>query len=148
MTRTQWLDFSSLEIANLVGKNILIVDEVDDTRTTLEYAVRELEKDVKDAAKRLGREGESAEWSVFVLHVSRILDTSKAGPERDVNITLEQEQAQKGPITRSHDERPSLHGCAHCRRRVDLLSLGVYVWPIHLHFSDSLSSKDQIGAGC
>ena len=49
------------------------MDEVDDTRTTLEYAVRELEKDVRDAAKRLGREGESAEWSVFVLHVSRIL---------------------------------------------------------------------------
>lgn len=39
VTRTQWLDLSSLEMANLIGKNVLIVDEVDDTRTTLEYAV-------------------------------------------------------------------------------------------------------------
>ncbi len=44
VTRTQWLDLSSLEMANLIGKNVLIVDEVDDTRTTLEYAVKELEK--------------------------------------------------------------------------------------------------------
>ncbi|KAK3172021.1 hypoxanthine-guanine phosphoribosyltransferase [Lepraria neglecta] len=68
VTRTQWLDFSSLEISNLVGKNILIVDEVDDTRTTLEYAVKELEKDVKTAAKKLGREGERARFCIFVLH--------------------------------------------------------------------------------
>src|SRR5208282_4042332 len=39
VTRTQWLDLSSLEMANLIGRNVLIVDEVDDTRTTLEYAV-------------------------------------------------------------------------------------------------------------
>ena len=72
VTRTQWLDFSSLEISNLVGKNILIVDEVDDTRTTLEYAVKELEKDVETAAKKLGREGERARFCIFVLHVSRL----------------------------------------------------------------------------
>ena len=70
VTRTQWLDFSSLEISNLVGKNILIVDEVDDTRTTLEYAVKELEKDVQSAAKRLGRGDEKAKFCIFVLHVS------------------------------------------------------------------------------
>ncbi|KAL8827178.1 MAG: hypothetical protein Q9191_003344 [Dirinaria sp. TL-2023a] len=68
VTRTQWLDLSSLEMANLVGKNILIVDEVDDTRTTLEYAVRELEKDVEAARQKLGREGERTQFSVFVLH--------------------------------------------------------------------------------
>ena len=55
---------------NLVGKNILIVDEVDDTRTTLEYAVRELQKDVESARKKMGVEGETR-FSVFVLHVSR-----------------------------------------------------------------------------
>ena len=66
--RTQWLDLSSLEMANLIGKNIVIVDEVDDTRTTLEYAVRELEKDVETARKRLGREGETTKFSIFVLH--------------------------------------------------------------------------------
>ncbi|MCJ1450226.1 hypoxanthine-guanine phosphoribosyltransferase [Mycoblastus sanguinarius] len=68
VTRTQWLDLSSLEMANLIGKNILIVDEVDDTRTTLEYAVRELEKDVQAASRELGREGEGTRFSVFVLH--------------------------------------------------------------------------------
>ncbi|EZG07630.1 hypothetical protein H106_02917 [Trichophyton rubrum CBS 735.88] len=68
VTRTQWLDLSSLEMANLIGKNVLIVDEVDDTRTTLEYAVRELEKDVKHAQKQLGRQGEKTTFSIFVLH--------------------------------------------------------------------------------
>ena len=68
VTRTQWLDLSSLEMANLIGKNILIVDEVDDTRTTLEYAVKELEKDVIEAQKKLGREGEKTRFSIFVLH--------------------------------------------------------------------------------
>ena len=70
VTRTQWLDLSSLEMSNLIGKNILIVDEVDDTRTTLEYAVRELEKDVQSAQAKLGRQGEKTRFSIFVLHVS------------------------------------------------------------------------------
>lgn len=69
VTRTQWLDLSSLEMANLIGKNILIVDEVDDTRTTLEYAVRELQKDVEIAQKQLGREGEKTNFFVYVVHV-------------------------------------------------------------------------------
>ncbi|KAK7556669.1 hypoxanthine guanine phosphoribosyltransferase [Phyllosticta citricarpa] len=68
VTRTQWLDLSSLEMANLIGKNVLIVDEVDDTRTTLEYAVRELEKDVETATQKLGRTGERTTFSIFVLH--------------------------------------------------------------------------------
>jgi uncharacterized protein len=54
-------------MANLIGKNVLIVDEVDDTRTTLEYAVRELEKDVEEARKQLGR-AEQTNFSIFVLH--------------------------------------------------------------------------------
>ncbi|KAH8885430.1 phosphoribosyl transferase domain-containing protein [Thozetella sp. PMI_491] len=67
VTRTQWLDLTSLgEMENLIGKRVLIVDEVDDTRTTLEYAVRELEKDVEAARERLG--GEKAQFSIFVLH--------------------------------------------------------------------------------
>ncbi|OTB00499.1 hypothetical protein M426DRAFT_324275 [Hypoxylon sp. CI-4A] len=69
VTRTQWLDLSSLgEMQNLVGKRILIVDEVDDTRTTLEYAVKELEKDVEEARQKLGPDGEKTEFAVFVLH--------------------------------------------------------------------------------
>jgi uncharacterized protein len=73
VTRTQWLDLSSLEMANLIGKDVLIVDEVDDTRTTLAYAVAELQKDVDEASKRLGREGEKTRFSIFVLHVSDFL---------------------------------------------------------------------------
>jgi hypoxanthine phosphoribosyltransferase len=68
VTRTQWLDLSALgEMNSLVGKRILIVDEVDDTRTTLEYAVKELEKDVEIAREKFG--GEKAQFSIFVLHV-------------------------------------------------------------------------------
>jgi len=68
VTRTQWLDLSSLEMENLIGKNVLIVDEVDDTRTTLEYAVKELEKDVAEVTKSKHRESEETKFSVFVLH--------------------------------------------------------------------------------
>ncbi|KAF2971684.1 hypothetical protein GQX73_g1860 [Xylaria multiplex] len=69
VTRTQWLDFTSLGgMENLVGKRILIVDEVDDTRTTLEYAVKELQKDVEEVSRKLGRESEKTEFSIFVLH--------------------------------------------------------------------------------
>lgn len=67
VTRTQWLDLSAVQMDSLIGKNILIVDEVDDTRTTLEYAVRELEKDVEAARQRLGRP-EKTKFSIFVLH--------------------------------------------------------------------------------
>ncbi|KAK6840447.1 hypothetical protein PG990_007297 [Apiospora arundinis] len=68
VTRTQWLDLSSLGgMENLVGKRILIVDEVDDTRTTLEYAVKELEKDVEQVRQRLGL-NEETKFGIFVLH--------------------------------------------------------------------------------
>jgi hypoxanthine phosphoribosyltransferase len=56
------------EMSNLVGKRILIVDEVDDTRTTLEYAVKELEKDVEAASQRLGGDQPKTQFSIFVLH--------------------------------------------------------------------------------
>ena len=56
-------------MSNLVGKNILIVDEVDDTRTTLEYAVKELEKDVETARKQLGGDAPKTNFSIFVVHV-------------------------------------------------------------------------------
>ena len=54
-------------MSTLIGKNVLIVDEVDDTRTTLEYAVKELEKDVEAARRKLGRDEETT-FSIFVLH--------------------------------------------------------------------------------
>lgn len=70
VTRTQWLDFSLVNRTDLIGKNILIVDEVDDTRTTLQYAVQELEKDVAEAARLAGRANEKTNFYIFVLHVS------------------------------------------------------------------------------
>ncbi|ODV93757.1 hypothetical protein PACTADRAFT_86816 [Pachysolen tannophilus NRRL Y-2460] len=67
--RTQWLDFGALatHFDTLIGKNILIVDEVDDTRTTLHYALSELEKDVREQAEKLGRTNEKTIFSIFVL---------------------------------------------------------------------------------
>ncbi|KAK4461964.1 phosphoribosyltransferase-like protein [Cladorrhinum samala] len=68
VTRTQWLDLTSLgNMSSLVGKRILIVDEVDDTRTTLEYAVKELQKDVEEARAKLNID-EKTEFGIFVLH--------------------------------------------------------------------------------
>jgi uncharacterized protein len=63
-------------MANLIGKNILIVDEVDDTRTTLEYAVKELEKDVETMQQKLGRQAEKTQFFIFVLQVSGSTDLS------------------------------------------------------------------------
>ncbi|ODQ63527.1 PRTase-like protein [Nadsonia fulvescens var. elongata DSM 6958] len=68
VVRTQWLDFSNAHTVDLIGKNIVIVDEVDDTRTTLHYAVSELEKDVREQAEKLGRQDEVTNFSIFVLH--------------------------------------------------------------------------------
>jgi len=70
VTRTQWLDFTSLSNTNLLGKNILIVDEVDDTRTTLQYAVQELVKDVMEQAVKAGKPelAKETKFGIFVLH--------------------------------------------------------------------------------
>lgn len=69
VVRTQWIDFGNLSqhLDTLIGKNIIIVDEVDDTRTTLHYAVSELQRDITKVEKELGRE-EKTDISVFVLH--------------------------------------------------------------------------------
>lgn len=49
VTRSQLLDLSSLEMSSLVGKSVLILDKMEDTRsrTTLEYAVKELKNDIE-----------------------------------------------------------------------------------------------------
>lgn len=96
VTRTQWLDLTSLgEMENLVGKRILIVDEVDDTRTTLEYAVKELEKDVEAARQKLGYTGEKTVFSIFVLHVSVTFSETVAADRILIHFT-EQEQGEEG----------------------------------------------------
>ncbi|SCW02859.1 LAFE_0F15852g1_1 [Lachancea fermentati] len=70
--RTQWIDYDQCKL-DLVGKNVLIVDEVDDTRTTLHYALSELEKDAEEQAKAKGIDLEKqpemkTKFGIFVLH--------------------------------------------------------------------------------
>lgn len=69
VVRTQWLDYQNTDFT-LLGKNILIVDEVDDTRTTLNYAVSELKKDVAEQAQAKGIDVKDAgtKFGIFVLH--------------------------------------------------------------------------------
>ncbi|KAI5957588.1 HPT1 [Candida theae] len=67
VSRTQWIDYNQSKV-NLVGKNVLIIDEVDDTRTTLHYAVSELKKDVKEQAEALNADPNSTNFAIFVLH--------------------------------------------------------------------------------
>ncbi|KAL7416910.1 hypothetical protein BDY24DRAFT_378680 [Mrakia frigida] len=73
--RTQWLDFSTLGHAGgigLLGKRILIVDEVDDSRKTLSYAVTELLKDIEKLTAELSPEEAAThpptQIAVFVVH--------------------------------------------------------------------------------
>lgn len=78
VVRTQWLDFSTLgqnfTHGGLLGRRILIVDEVDDTRTTLDYTVRELQRDIKEQLEQVEdiatREKLAAETKlgIFVVH--------------------------------------------------------------------------------
>jgi hypoxanthine phosphoribosyltransferase len=65
--RTQWIDYAQSKI-DLVGKNVLIIDEVDDTRTTLHYAVSELKKDVAEQAAAKGADPKDTKFGIFVLH--------------------------------------------------------------------------------
>lgn len=69
VVRTQWLDFGNLSdhFDSLIGKHLLIVDEVDDSRTTLHYALTEMEKDVREIQEKLGRTDEETKISIFVL---------------------------------------------------------------------------------
>ena len=67
VVRTQWIDYNQSKI-DLVGKNVLIIDEVDDTRTTLHYAVSELKKDVEEQAKAKGANPADTKFGIFVLH--------------------------------------------------------------------------------
>jgi hypoxanthine phosphoribosyltransferase len=98
VTRTQWLDMSALgELSNLVGKRVLIVDEVDDTRTTLDYAVRELQKDVEEARAKLGIDAKT-EFSIFVLHVSFSSQVVADGDRTDKSRRQNKDKPKKGHL--------------------------------------------------
>ncbi|KAF8479790.1 PRTase-like protein [Russula ochroleuca] len=67
--RTQWLGPEARQ--NIVGKRVLIVDEVDDSRSTLQYALSELRKDVEEAIQLLPedeRGGPKTQFGIFVVH--------------------------------------------------------------------------------
>ncbi|KAJ1920221.1 hypoxanthine-guanine phosphoribosyltransferase [Mycoemilia scoparia] len=69
--KTQWLNFGGSDsLVSLLGRRILIVDEVDDTRKTLAYAVDELRKDIiKQEELRGMKPGESnTQIGIFVIH--------------------------------------------------------------------------------
>ncbi|OCF61678.1 transferase [Kwoniella mangroviensis CBS 10435] len=78
VVRTQWLDFSTLGSnfthGGLLGRHILVVDEVDDTRTTLTYTIRELQIDInkQSAAVEDDQERErlrkETKLGIFVVH--------------------------------------------------------------------------------
>ena len=125
VTRTQWLDLTALgEMQNLVGKRVLIVDEVDDTRTTLEYAVKELEKDVEAARQRMGGDKPKTQFCIFVLHV-RCQPMPKMTPVRCItdSSAAEQGQAQEGYSAKRHGPEPIPRG-PNSQRRLDLLPMG------------------------
>ncbi|KAJ7432647.1 hypothetical protein B0H11DRAFT_2124648 [Mycena galericulata] len=69
--RTQWLGPDSGKL--LLGRRNLIVDEVDDTRKTLHYALSELQKDVEEellahpASERAALR-EATKFGIFVVH--------------------------------------------------------------------------------
>lgn len=70
VTKTQWISAPSNNNPGVLlrGKKILIVDEVDDTRSTLSYAVRELQKDIeREAEANPANDVPETEIGVFVL---------------------------------------------------------------------------------
>lgn len=84
--KTQWLNFDSSE-TSLIGRNILIVDEVDDTRRTLAYAVRELTKDLELESEKLRAQGKDVpetKIGVFVLH-NKLKEKREQLPEEIMN---------------------------------------------------------------
>jgi len=67
--RTQWLGPESSKL--LLGRRALIVDEVDDSRKTLQYAVSELQKDVEKELLQLPeseRKAARTEFAIFVVN--------------------------------------------------------------------------------
>ncbi|KAG9102919.1 hypoxanthine-guanine phosphoribosyltransferase [Ceratobasidium sp. 370] len=66
VVRTQWL---GAETKTLLGRRVLIIDEVDDSRTTLQYAVRELQKDVEKELLALPESERDAMRPKFAIFV-------------------------------------------------------------------------------
>ncbi|KZV68947.1 PRTase-like protein [Peniophora sp. CONT] len=72
VVRTQWLGPETHKA--LIGRRALIVDEVDDSRKTLQYAVAELQKDVEreiQALPEAERDAARTKFGIFVVHNKR-----------------------------------------------------------------------------
>lgn len=67
VNRVQWIDYDQSGV-DLINKNILIVDEVDDTRKTLHYALSELEKDLHKQCQEKGGDPNNTKFGIFVCH--------------------------------------------------------------------------------
>ncbi|CAO1633099.1 unnamed protein product [Parajaminaea phylloscopi] len=88
VVRTQWLDEGTFKRGkvgqdkSLLGKNILIVDEVDDSRTTLQYAYQELLKDVQSGLAALDPAQRAqvppTRFAIFVVH-NKVKPSGKKG---------------------------------------------------------------------
>ncbi|KAI0048096.1 PRTase-like protein [Auriscalpium vulgare] len=69
VVRTQWLGPEASQA--LLGRRCLIVDEIDDTRRTLQYALQELQKDVEEQVLLLPeseRDAQRTKFAIFVVH--------------------------------------------------------------------------------
>ncbi|KAJ2156661.1 hypoxanthine-guanine phosphoribosyltransferase [Coemansia sp. RSA 552] len=79
VTKTQWLNFGGADsVVSLLGRKILIVDEVDDSRTTLVYAVAELKKDILEQEAKAGMAPGASGTEIGILVVYN-KDKPKAG---------------------------------------------------------------------
>ncbi|OAX43918.1 PRTase-like protein [Rhizopogon vinicolor AM-OR11-026] len=80
--RTQWLGPESGKA--LLGRRVLIVDEIDDSRKTLQYALSELHKDVESELQLLPeseRDSKRTKFAVFVVHNKLKLKLGELPPD-------------------------------------------------------------------
>ncbi|CAO1624894.1 unnamed protein product [Sympodiomycopsis kandeliae] len=76
--RTQWLDEKMFTLPTttnpntLLGKNIIFVDDIDDSRSTLQYAYQELKKDIENAYLNLSESEKKSlpptRFATYVIH--------------------------------------------------------------------------------
>lgn len=88
VNRIQWIDYEQCKL-ELLGKRVLIIDEVDDSRTTLHYALEELKKDCEDEAKAKNIDLNAhpelrTDFGIFVLH-NKIKEKKADLPESMLN---------------------------------------------------------------
>lgn len=108
--RTQWLDEGLFRLptpqhpTTLLGKNIVLIDDVDDSRTTLEYAYKELLKDVQAGLAALTPEERQSlpptRFATFVIH-NKVKASGKKGhlpllPNQSSSSTLESQPVIDG----------------------------------------------------